>query len=743
MKRSAPRILNGRLAALAAALIVLAGGAASGGPKDSKVNAALTALHEAHATHMARSSGWPFAPADARARVVEERVVIDAVADGDPLVLKAALSALGIQNVAVFGRVVSGELPMSAIPALETAPGLRFARPSYAMRRAGSVASQGDHAMRADAGRAASGVTGAGVQVGVLSDSYNCLGGASTDIASGDLSPVTVLQELSGCFGAADEGRALLQIVHDVAPGASLSFASAFNGLAAFAKNILALKANGARVLVDDVVYFAEPMFQDGLLAQAVDTVVSQGVAYFSAAGNEARQSYESAFRAGSTFANGSIASAPGAPHFFGGTAHNFASTGPADLMQRVTIPAGRTLTVVFQWDAPFFSVSGEPGSPSDIDVYLLNAAGTQVVAASITGNVGGDPLEFVELTNTGATADFNIMIVLFEGPAPGLIKYIHFSPSVTIQQFDTASGTIFGHPNGAGAVAVGAASWMNTPPFGINPPLLEPYSSAGSTPILFDAAGQRLAGPIVRPKPEIVAPDGVWTTFFGPLTPGEPFPSFRGTSAAAPHAAGVAALLLEKQPGLSPASITSTLENTAVDMGPPGFDFDTGFGLIQADAALQAVSGAHLSLGLTLNRQTASEGDPIQVDFTEANTGGALTVDLYFVVQVPLALSVAVGCPSGDAVVFVEDAFARLVVRCVATAAPESFVPLFRNRSIPASLPPTAIPGFVNFPWPPGLVPGPYTFTVFATPPMAFADGTVALTDFSAFASAQVQGLP
>ena len=739
MKRSAPSL---RVAALAAALVVLAGGTASGGPKDSKVNAALSALHEAHAAHMARSSGLPFAPADARARVVEERVVIDAIADGDALALKAALASLGMQNIAVFGRVVSGELPMSAIPALEAVASLRFARPSYAMRRAGSVASQGDHAIRADVGRAASAVTGAGVQVGVLSDSYNCLGGASKDVASGDLPPVTVLQEISGCVGADDEGRALLQIVHDVAPGAGLSFASAFNGLAAFANNILALKANGARVLVDDIVYFSEPMFQDGLLSQAVDTVASQGVAYFSAAGNEARQSYQSAFRAGSTFANGSIASAPGAPHFFGGTAHNFASAGPADVMQRVTIPAGRTLTILFQWDAPFFSVSGGPGSPSDVDIYVLNAAGTQVVAASITGNVGGDPLEFVEFTNTGLTSDFNVMIVLFEGPAPGLMKYVHFSPSVTIQQFDTASGTIFGHANGAGAVAVGAASWMNTPSFGINPPLPEPYSSAGSTPILFDPAGHRLASPTVRAKPEIVAPDGVWTTFFGFPTHGDPFPSFPGTSAAAPHAAGVAALLLEKQPGLSPASIISTLENTAVDMGPPGFDFDTGFGLIQAAAALQAISGAHLSLGLMLNRQTASGGDQVQMDVTEANTGPGMTVDLYFIVQVPPALSAALGCPSGDAVLFLADAFASLLVRCVATAAPQSFVPLFRNRSIPGSLPPTTIPGFVGFPWPHGLAPGLYTFTVFATPPAAFADG-FASTDISAFASAQLQSLP
>ena len=156
----------------------------------------------------------------------------------------------------------------------------------------------------------------------------------------------------------------MLQIVHDVAPGAALSFASAFNGLASFANNIGALKDNGARVIVDDVVYLNEPMFQDGIVAQAVDAVVSQGVAYFSAAGNSARRSYESVFRPGSTFANGAFPSLPGAS-FAGGTAHNFALSGPPSHMQKITIPLGQTLSLVLQWDSPFFSVSGCPDPPT------------------------------------------------------------------------------------------------------------------------------------------------------------------------------------------------------------------------------------------------------------------------------------------------------------------------------------------------------------------------------------------
>jgi len=115
----------------------------------------------------------------------------------------------------------------------------------------------------------------------------------------------------------------------------------------------------------------------------------------------------------------------------------------------------------------------------------------------------------------------------------------------------------------------------------------LEPFSSAGPTPIIFDTAGSRLAIPQIRLKPEIVAPDGTDTTFFGRDVDADRFPNFFGTSAAAPHAAAVAALMLQSAPTTAPETVYDILETTAIDMAPPGFDFDSGFGLIQADQAL------------------------------------------------------------------------------------------------------------------------------------------------------------
>jgi subtilisin family serine protease len=564
-----------------------------GGPM-AKVDRDLTVLYDEYVSSLAYGVGAAFKPRNPLLRVIDARVVIDAVASGDVHVLQADLEALGMQGAVAVGRVVSGQLPISAIKGMAALASLQFARPAYAVTHVGLVTSQGDQAMRSDVARARFGVDGTGVTVGVLSDSFNCLGGAAADVASGDLSPVTVIQELPDCGDGTDEGRAMLQLVHDVVPGASLAFATAFTGQAGFASNILALQAAGADVIVDDVLHLFEPMFQDGIIAQAVDTVRGSGVPYFSSAENADRRSYQSRFRAGPSFADGAFPSAPAAPQFFGGTAHDFDPGENVDVFQGITVPEGSQFVVAFQWDSPFASVcSGCPGSPNDLDIYVLNDPPTTVLAGSTFTNTGGDAVEVFGFSNppgSGVTA-FNIMITQFDGPDPQRIKYVRFSGgNVTINESDTRSSTLYGHANAAGAAAVGAAFYGDTPEFGVSPPLLEPFSSAGPTPILFDTLGNRLATPRIRLKPDVVAPDGTNTTFFGRDVEPDGFPNFFGTSAAAPHAAAVAALMLEAVPTTTPHTIYVILQLTAIDMGRPGFDFDNGFGLLQADRALAAL---------------------------------------------------------------------------------------------------------------------------------------------------------
>lgn len=210
--------------------------------------------------------------------------------------------------------------------------------------------------------------------------------------------------------------------------------------------------------------------------------------------------------------------------------------------------------------------------------------------------NVGADPIEILIITNGGTPALANLRIANFSGADPGLMKYVFFNSGMSVNDFPTDSGTVIGHSNAEGAQAVGAAFYFETPPFGTAPPLLESFSSAGPQPILFDLADVPIPDPM-RQKPGIVAPDGANTTFFGSdiSDPGDGsdsdvFPNFFGTSAAAPHAAAVAALLLE-QAALTPSGVYQVLQASGIDMLVPGVDFDSGSGLIDALSAAESTA--------------------------------------------------------------------------------------------------------------------------------------------------------
>jgi hypothetical protein len=529
-----------------------------------------------------------FKPGNRFLKVFNGYVLIEAVAANGADALEADLKRLNIQNISRFGSHISGRLPITALIQMAGLKSLKFARPAYFKTNAGLTTSQGDQAVNSDVARSIFKVDGTGITVGTLSDSFNCLNQAATDVASGDLPAGIQVLDDSACPSATDEGRAMMQLIADIAPGSNQAFHTGFGGQAAFAQGIIDLANTGCNVIVDDITYFAEPMFQDGILAQAVDSVVDSGVAYFSSAGNADRKSYESAFSP-----SGIQITVGGTPV---GEAHDFDPGQGVDIFQRITIPGNVTLMISFQWDSPYFSVSGNPGSSNDLDIFVTNDEGTIVLAGSASPNIGGDPIEVFIFTNTSAQAgNFNLLITNFSGPDPAIMKYVIFNSAISINEYDTAAGTSFGHPNAAGAEAVAATFYGNTPEFGVTPAMVESFSSAGGVPIVFDINGNRLAVLEIRNKPEIAAPDGTNTTFFG-SSDVEPdgFPNFFGTSAAAPHAAAVAALLLEAQPAMRPNEVYAALEQTALDMDDPstpgfdeGFDFATGWGLIQAARAL------------------------------------------------------------------------------------------------------------------------------------------------------------
>lgn len=562
-------------------------------PTRAKVTAGVRVLYDEYQAYLdAKEAGEPvgeFISEQTMAMLKGESVVVDTTAAGDASVLAAKLESLGMSPVYVYGRMVSGVLPIEALPAAEALTDLHFMRLSAAWRNVGAVTSQGDGAMKTDDVRATFGVDGTGVTVGVLSDSFDCTGVApvaADDVASGDLpAGVTVLSDLaSGCI---DEGRAMLQLIHDVAPGADLAFASAFiGGQAGFATAILDLADSAgpdSDVIVDDIIYFAEPMHQDGVIAQAADEVTREGRSYFSSAGNNDREGYQAPY----------IASGVIGPN--GGDMHDFDPGAGTDT--RLTITQSADTFYVLNWQDPHFTVSGGAGALNDVDIcFYFPVGATDPFACNADFNTGGDPIEIGEIVGAG---DLEISIELFSGPGAGLMTLVTLGSIAFGETYDGIDGpTSYGHANAAGAIAVGAAAYFETPDFGVSPPLLEGFSSSGGIPILFDLDGDPQN--IWRQKPEITAPDGTDTTFFGSDIEPNGFPNFFGTSAAAPHAAAMAALMLEVDPALTPDQILAAMKRSGVDIlgnfggdvFPAGFDSDSGSGLIEGMEAVRSAGG-------------------------------------------------------------------------------------------------------------------------------------------------------
>ncbi|MEN8260718.1 MAG: peptidase S8, partial [Pseudomonadota bacterium] len=269
----------------------------------SKASTSLVRVLAEYQAHARRGGRTVFEPSDRFLPFSAGRILIEARSTVDGTALLDDLRKLGLVNGARYNELVSGLLPVAAIEQAVALTSLRSISAAIPpISNAGSVTSQGDIALRAIAGRSTYSVDGTGVIVGVLSDSFDTLGGAAADVASGDL-PAAGVQVLGGehpycgvyvfCI---DEGRAMAQIVYDMAPGADVLFHTGLATKPEYASAISALAAAGAKVIVDDLMYLHEPMFQDGVVAQAVDSVAAGGVAYYSAAGNAGSESYEAAF---------------------------------------------------------------------------------------------------------------------------------------------------------------------------------------------------------------------------------------------------------------------------------------------------------------------------------------------------------------------------------------------------------------------------------------------------------------
>ncbi len=518
----------------------------------------------------------------------------------------------------------------------------------------GSVISEGVSQLKVDQARAAFGLRGAGVTVGVLSDSFNTATAAADgsgavashaagDIVTGDLpgpggscrgqrAGVDVLEDKSG---GTDEGRAMLQIVHDLAPRASLAFATAFNGEEAFAENIERLAAPvsaggaGAKVIVDDVGYFEEPFFQDGPVAAAVDKVAAEGVTYLSAAGNDnifegenEIASWEApAFRD----SGGCPAAVQNLAGFNGTHCMDFDPTSGIDRTFGITVSAGATLSVDLQWAEPWNGVN------TDLDAFLLNQNG-EILTEAAEQNSGEHgtqrPVEIVQWENTtGSARTVQLAINRYSGSGSPRLKFalLQNGSGVTKTEYPKSSGgdvvgpTLYGHAGATGAIAVAAVPYSNS-----SEP--ERYSSRGPVthyfgPVSGTTPAAALPSAEVIAKPDVAATDCGATTFFAHRYDGVTW-RFCGTSAAAPHAAAVAALLWQGNPGASAEQIRASLTGTATPIGSYS-QTAVGSGLVDAYTALTSLPeplAVETAAGTGTTEATSPASPTISVPLTETS---------------------------------------------------------------------------------------------------------------------------
>ncbi len=497
--------------------------------------------------------------------------------------------------------------------------------------------------------------------------------------------PVDVLQD--GAAGGTDEGRAMLENIYDIAPGAGLAFATAEGGDLAMGNNIEALATQAkANLIVDDISYPDEPFFQDGQISQAINQVTTaDNVTYFSAAANQGTGGYLSAWR-GATGTVTGIGS---------GTFFNFNPTGGTLLGLPVTVNnLGPSVPLTFQFDQPF-TTQQPAGSTttvtSSLSIFAINTATGAVIAGNANNVATQTPFQFITLP----LGSYDIYVQLVSGSAPGHIQFSNTgdSPNLVINQTYGAPGTYgiyyptsVGHETAANTIGVGAVPWWAPAPYLNTSPLLsEPYSSSGPGLYTLNPNGTPMTTPDLVLNPAVTAPDGGNTSFFipgniintsdsPPFFPGEPstatnlsqdLPSFFGTSAACENAAAVAALMLQKDPGLTSAEIRAGLIASAASTPMNGsaagtWDQQGGYGLVNAVKAIAAIDLLRVSSTDPANGSTVTvTPSGITVTFNKPVVFSTVSSsDIQFTatppgVSVKIGPPVAVDNPSDPTVVF------------------------------------------------------------------------------------------
>ncbi|HKE17423.1 MAG TPA: proprotein convertase P-domain-containing protein [Kofleriaceae bacterium] len=479
----------------------------------------------------------------------------------------------------------------------------------------GAATSEGSQAHGADRARKFFNTDGTGVSIGVLSDSDDF---KEQSIATGDLPPDTFTIPGEDGRPGIGEGTAMMEIVHDVAPGAKIFFATAFTSPESFADNIRRLHFEfGCNIIVDDIIYYFESPYQDDIIAAAVADVIADGGMYFSSAGNEGNfddgtsGTWEGDFKSA-----GTLSTLPS-----GYTVHDFGNQVISNRIEAIGGP------LLLHWSDP--ASLDNPQSSNDYDLFVLDQDLRNVVVAS-TDIQDGDDLAF-EFLGFIIPPNFRVVVARSPSAAKRTIRVLHFRGEIGI----STSGASYGHNQVASAFGVAAVDAFEAEggEFVDGPTTpVEIFSSDGNRRVFYDRDGVPLGGGVsgsggqVRKKPDLSGADGVSTTV--PI-PG--LDTFFGTSAAAPHVAAIAGLLRSAVPTATPARIRTALLNGALDIESTGVDRDSGRGIASAFNGLLGI-GARPAVFLELGALTVTPttGDAIlpggsgQIAVSLVNNGGA-----------------------------------------------------------------------------------------------------------------------
>lgn len=507
------------------------------------------------------------------------------------------LGATDIRAAQLLGVVQAwapaGQLTnVAALPWVQrlTVPQYALAAPTQAaITRVSSAPPSVDQFLGAAAFRKATGDTGQGVMVGVISSGA---AGVSQSQSVGDLpANVWVDPSLPGdsSNGAGGEGTAMMEIVHTLAPGAELAFCGP-NTTAEFLNCLTDLQQHGAQIIVDDQTYPVTAYFTNDSDVTAVQQWQAQNpsVRLVTAAGNFA-----------TSFWSGTYTPLTITPTTINGVtytqANNFGTNANPNPYMDINVAPGQ-LAYVLEWDDPWVPsakvTSTTPNDPNDYDLILYDANGNVLACSQgVTGDQNGcnqagaaasatpgpQPIMGNEWTNTSSSAVVNVKLAIYyRAGTPGTaLKLFVASPNsceVLINPVNPV-GSIVGHaalPYPA-MITVGA---LYGPDALNNQYALEQYSSQGpvNLPLLTSTPIQ---------KPDFVGVDGVSVSGAGGFPPagcGQPAPNppvFYGTSAAAPDVAALIALL--ESAGYTSDQVYGVLQSHSIGLAASGGTIPNG----------------------------------------------------------------------------------------------------------------------------------------------------------------------